>query len=318
MIWKTLLVGLGNIGFNYDNGGIRGGPILSHFHAIKANPNFELICCVDINVNKLTNEIGNVPVFNNLTQAHETSKYDLVIVATPTNTHTDIVREITKFRPKVILCEKPFGLDYIDSKNCFDMICKNEIYLVINYIRCFEPGVHELFKILEKNIYESNLLTGNVAYTGGLYNSASHMVNMLQMLIGYPDEINVLSKGSYRNNDFYGVDFRLRFNNAWVYFQSINESQYSSIELKMNFSNFCLKYLNNGRNIHIHKATDDPLFRDNIYIDPIPEVLTNDFNNYQKYVLQHIDEYLLNKVTVQSDHINALHTLKILNKIRTV
>ena len=85
-----LIVGLGQIGMEYDYGKIKEKSIFTHAHAINKHPNFELIGAVDISEKKRDRfeQLYVTPTFNDIDTALKELKPEIVIIATPTITQS--------------------------------------------------------------------------------------------------------------------------------------------------------------------------------------------------------------------------------------
>ena len=104
-MFKVGLVGLGAVGFKYQHG--KKAKNLTHFDAIHSNPNFKLICGID--PVKPVTWPRSISYASNLRDIKIDS--DIVVVASPTDTHADVVEDICNLKnlPKLILLEKLAG-----------------------------------------------------------------------------------------------------------------------------------------------------------------------------------------------------------------
>ena len=93
---KTIIVGLGRVGIGYDEYSTK--VTLTHYKAIKKHKEFELIGCIEpnkINRNRFIKKY-NAPCYENLSKIKNQIYPELVIIASPTNTHYSIIKEILK------------------------------------------------------------------------------------------------------------------------------------------------------------------------------------------------------------------------------
>ena len=105
-VFRTVLVGLGNIGLKYDINKSKEDFIQTHARAFSLNPGFDLLAGVDINsrtCNSFT-ESYNIKSYNDLEYALLEVKPDLVILSVPTNKQLETIKKIVNcFLPKSIL-----------------------------------------------------------------------------------------------------------------------------------------------------------------------------------------------------------------------
>ena len=110
---SCIIIGIGQIGMEYDYNHIDKSVIYSHAHAIHTHSKFRLLGAVDVSSNqrKRFEKRYSLPAFDNIELALKKFQPDLVVVATPTELHSSIIKEIIKSaKPKIILCEIKFKM----------------------------------------------------------------------------------------------------------------------------------------------------------------------------------------------------------------
>jgi len=135
---KVIIIGLGNIGFSYDKELPKNSYVLTHSRAFHLHPNFNIIGGVDkqlINRNAF-HKIYSTNVYTNINEALKDNKPDVVVIATPAETHFQLINEVFKlFSPEFIVCEKPLGHTLNDSKKIISLCKKNNSKIYVNYMR---------------------------------------------------------------------------------------------------------------------------------------------------------------------------------------
>ena len=147
----TLIIGLGNIGLEYDYYKNK-NYLLSHAKSVYMHKNFELIGGIDpskIQQDKFKLKY-NVNAFSNIDYALKKLDPKLCIISNPTNLHLKTIREVLeKANPIAILCEKPLSYKINDAskivKLCHEKGCK----IYVNYMRRCDPAVIKLRKYLK-------------------------------------------------------------------------------------------------------------------------------------------------------------------------
>jgi predicted dehydrogenase len=181
---NTIIIGLGRIGIGYDE--YTPNVTLTHYKAIKKHKNFKLIGCIDVNKINRDKFIKKykIPCFKNLSEIKDKIYPELAIIASPTDTHYWVIKEILKNHKRItsILCEKPFGSKHEDANKILQICKKNKVKLFVNYMRTADPGVIKTLRIIRSKFNKN--CKGTVFYDGNTLNQASHLINLLQFWFG--------------------------------------------------------------------------------------------------------------------------------------
>ena len=177
---KVLIVGLGQIGLQYDLHLKQDEFSLTHSRAFSSHKNFNLLAGVD-NDNKqrdIFSQTYSLPTYSSLTQALKAHNPDIVVVATSTKTHAEILYKILKSsNPRIILCEKPLSYSLSEAQKMIDLCERSGVSLFVNYIRKSDPGVIEIKKLIESNKFKRNM-KGICWYSKGFVHNGSHLFNL--------------------------------------------------------------------------------------------------------------------------------------------
>ena len=126
---NVLIVGLGQIGLQYDLHLKQDEFSLTHSRAFSSHKNFNLLAGVD-NDNKqrdIFSQSYSLPTYSSLTKALKAHNPDIVVVATSTKTHAEILYKILKSsNPKIILCEKPLSYSLSEAQNLYAHITSED------------------------------------------------------------------------------------------------------------------------------------------------------------------------------------------------
>jgi myo-inositol 2-dehydrogenase / D-chiro-inositol 1-dehydrogenase len=122
-----------------------------HAQAITAHPTSRLIAVSDVNAEaaaKLANSFGaEARTSDNIVND---PSIDAVLIATPTNTHSDFIEAATR-AGKSVLCEKPVDLSLSRAQACQKAAAKTGQPVMIGFNRRFDPNFAALKTALEKN-----------------------------------------------------------------------------------------------------------------------------------------------------------------------
>lgn len=121
--------------------GLGGIAQLVHLPLLSKLPNVEVVGAAEINKNRLKIVGEKFQIKNCYTDYHEminNCKMDAVIIATPTNTHTEIALECIDNK-KHVLIEKPAARTLKETKEIYSAALKNEIMAMVGMNLRFRP-----------------------------------------------------------------------------------------------------------------------------------------------------------------------------------
>ena len=197
---KTALIGCGRIGFLLEKDPLRYKPC-THYGGLKA-AGINITCACDINKERLIEflKLSNISSKKTYTDYRElilNEKPDIVIIATWTDTHSEIGIFAAENGVRVIICEKPIASN-LDHANAFINKCeKNNVFLIINHERRYDTKYLAAKRLIEnkkigeiKSIQASILTPGKIfksklEYGGGpLLHDGTHMIDIIRYLAG--------------------------------------------------------------------------------------------------------------------------------------
>lgn len=196
-MFNTILVGCGAIGAGYRS--LSGKYRLNHLDALTANSFFRVTRVFDVNyLNAL--DAGNrakarpSDLLDELSQC----RADLAVLAGPDYSRKDHVQRLVNNESvKVIVCEKPLGLNKFESDMIIDEISRSGKVLITNYIRSWDDALQKLIKELKNNRY-GQVRQISVIYSNGLRNTGSHL---LALLTAITSRISVIH--AFRDQDLF-------------------------------------------------------------------------------------------------------------------
>jgi len=304
---KTVVIGLGNIGLKYD---IHSKNIETHCKSIIKNPNFNLIAASDTNLDNCLkfSKKYKLPFYKDFKQMILDHEPEFIIISVNTSSHLKIIRGILGLTlPKLILCEKPIGKNFIENQEIVKLCKKNNIKLFSNYIRVADKSTIQFSNLLYKNFLSHKSLKGIIFYSKGIKNTCSHYIFFLISLFGNPTKI-VPDGDKNRINSFdYNVNFTLYFKQTSFSFISFSKYNYELSEMKIFSKKMILNYKDGGKKIYLKK------FDKNKKTKKI--ILDNTLQNYQLNYLNYI-YHNMNKKKLLEDNIKKYTlTMKIIDKI---
>ena len=211
--FTAAVIGCGRIGAGVDNykEDVRPG---SHADAYRNNADVSLVGLVEPTQERrayLAAEYADVPVYEQVSELFASTVPDIVSIASPTQYHYDVLREVVEYAPKAILCEKPLAYDIEHAKEMVQLCEEKGIHLFVNHQRHFDP----LLRSWASKIHAGEIgkvIQGTAFYYNGWFNNGTHLIDLLRVYLG--DIVAV--RGEYNdltswNNDDRDIDARLSF-----------------------------------------------------------------------------------------------------------
>jgi predicted dehydrogenase len=313
---STLLIGLGEIGLNYDFQS-KNKSMLTHAKSIIKHPDFLLVGAIDSSEyqRNIFKRVYKTPVFSSLKKALVKLKPDMVVVALPTKNHHDVINTIIKnYRPKIILCEKPFCNSYAESVK-ISKICKSKrIKLFINYGRHCLPGVIKIKSMISKNLIKSPI-KGNVWFSRGYFNNGSHFIELLNNWMGPIQKIGLLYKKSKKIKKNKFVDFYIKFKKGIINFIENESSNYSHQSIELLSKNKRILW-DHHENLYLQKIVKNRRYPKYQILDKNNKKIDLHVNKIQWHVYDEIAK-VFKKKNYQICKVNdALAVSKVLFKIK--
>jgi len=293
---KTLnaaIIGCGNIAGFYDTPTSK--KILTHAHALMNSKQTKLIACCDINQNNLNTFVDvwgkNIRTYTKLEEMFEKESLDIIVIASITQTHYEILKTILQqTKIKHILCEKPFVSTIQEYGQIIPLIQEEEPNLLINYIRCFDPSLNKIKKLLEKKKL-GNPLYFSTRINKGLYHNGSHMLSLVENFFGEITDFKTTNK-KVINDDVYG--------SFWIQTKTIDgvlinsfENNFALFEMEIICQNGIVKISDSGFKIRVY-AIDEVTKKLQIY-KKYPNTLQFYAKNSLDYLLQKNSKKEMNK-----------------------
>ena len=166
---KVGIVGLGKMGQN-------------HLNELSKNKNFKINALFDMVENKNL----NAPFFINLDEFLNQDN-DIIIIATPTNSHLEIARKVF-CKCKCVLIEKPLALNLNEINEISNLAKDHNVKVGVGFCERFNPAVLALKKELQNeeiisiNIQRFSTYPQRISDVGILQDLAVHDLDLLHFL----------------------------------------------------------------------------------------------------------------------------------------
>jgi len=191
------IIGLGKMG-------------LSHAAIIGAHPSVDFVAVCDTSslILEAFKKYTSVSTYTDYKKMIDNEKLDFVVIATPTKYHYPMVKYAFDNNINVF-CEKPFCLIVSEGEDLVNIAKQKSLVNQVGYHNHFIGTFRELKRLLRANLLGDIVHFTGEAYGpvvtkekggtwrsrpeeggGCLYDYASHVINLIQEILGRPEKIN--------------------------------------------------------------------------------------------------------------------------------
>jgi predicted dehydrogenase len=294
--------------------------VYSHARALSSHPEFKLVGAVDqgFRDRETFKQVYKLPAYETLEQAIANETVDLVVLATPTTTHYELLRELLNISsPKAVLCEKPLSYSIEESRQMLELCALKGVALYVNYMRRSEPGAVEV-KCRIKNSEIAGKVKGIVWYSKGFLHNGSHFFNLIEDWLGEMRSFTLIDAGRSLPNGDAEPDIRVMFEKGEVLFMAAKDENFSLNAIELVADNGRLRYENGGRHIQWTPIERDKELRGYAFLASASEELPSKLNRYQHFVVDQLVEAFRGKTAYLCDGRQALQTLESMQSILKV
>jgi predicted dehydrogenase len=284
--------------------GLGGVAQLVHLPNLIKTPNAELVAVAEVNKNRLLTVSDKFNVkhrFSNYNEMLETSDIEAVIVATPTNTHTDITIDCLN-AGKDVLVEKPLAKTYAEAKKIVDAAKKNKRKLMVgmnlryrpdtmllrSFINSSEIGDPFYIKCgwIRKQSSTEKWFTKKEESGGGvIIDLGIHILDLALWLLDYPEISSVTSQNFHH------------------YTKSVEDTSISCVKCK------------NSAVINMEVSWSLPVEKDYFFLDVFGTKGSFSLNPFKLY--KRVQNDYINLTPTQVDKPNVLFKKSYLNELKS-
>ena len=260
MNYRVAIIGAGRIGATMDD---PWSPhILTHAHGYKACEGFEIVGFVDRNLDKAeaASARWGGTAFGSMEELFETQAIEVVSICLPDELHYATLLALAEKPVKFIFLEKPAVRTVEEADVVRTLYGELPIRVQVNYTRRFVPEIRSIREAIRSGKYGA-FLTGTGYYGKGLLHNGSHMVDLLQFLVG---EVGKVAKVS-EMVDFYDQDpsvsaLLTMCCGGDFYLCHIDSRKFHVFELDLTFERKRIRICGLGTTIEEYSVGDNRLF----------------------------------------------------------
>jgi predicted dehydrogenase len=192
------------------------------------------------------------------------SQTDIIIIATPTDTHYDILKFIPQLEPKIVIAEKPFTHNYKHAKIISELYQRSDIPLAINYTRRYVPTYMKVKKMIQDERFGKST-SCQLIYNRGLKREGSHAINLFNYFFGKFKKGYVLRSTSelicdYSKNDPTFAVCLSYEKCPYVFMFPSDGRNFSIFEINIMFEKGQIKFSDHGTKINIYKLKEEEIY----------------------------------------------------------
>ena len=318
---KVLLVGLGQIAVGYDMDLEETEFCYTHARAFTQHKDFILAGGVDIDEKKRKRftDKYSVASYENIDNALEEEKPNIVVICTPTKEHASTLKVVANFKSvEAIVCEKPISFSIEEAEKMVEECKNNNVKLYINYMRRSESAVKQIKSRIERGEIRKPI-KAMIWYSKGFFHNGSHFMDLLKYWLGPVVKSKLIAAeiNDYEKLD-YDVDAYVEFQKGKGVFMSCWESAYSHYTVELICQNGRLRYEQGGHKITWEGISEDKQIKGYKRISSEIEHIESTMKRYQYWVTSNLAEELANDVgsnNILCTGEDAIETLYDMHKI---
>jgi predicted dehydrogenase len=289
---RAAVVGCGRIGFEFDLDPKR-TYVSTHAKAYDTLKDTVLAAVCDADPARLARCLEKYPHVRGYTSAAEmvrVEKPELLSICTPPTTHRAVFDLAVKAGVKGVFCEKPIAHTASEGKKMAAAAKKKKVILQIGHQRRFDS----LHKQIRESIFSGKwggLQQGNFYYTAGIYNTGSHMFDLLRFFFGDVKWVQAHYNDNRPRTPDPNLDGMLEFKSGKRFsFQAMDVKNYLCFEMNCFFEKARLVLRHSGFSVQLETPQASPYFSG--YKDLLPAKSSLKTDYARNFMIEGIQELI--------------------------
>jgi predicted dehydrogenase len=183
---RVLIVGCGNIAGGFDAERPASALPLTHAGAYWKHGGFRLVACVEPDAARRDAFMQRWLVekgYSTIDAAAAAGPFDLVSLCSPTALHGAHLAALLPLHPRLVFCEKPVTKSAAETEAAVEVCASAGVKMAVNHNRRWAPDIVRLQAELAAGQWGA-VRSAIGLYNKGVLNNGSHLVDLLQMLLG--------------------------------------------------------------------------------------------------------------------------------------
>ena len=260
-MYKAVIIGAGRIASSFD--APKSKNVLTHAHALVKHPRVELVGMMDVDSihGKKEAKKWKTNFYSDLELMLKATSPEIVVIATPDETHLSILLDLMKKNTPLIICEKPVVTKRSDIAKVHLAAKQSKSAVLVNFRRRFDPTINKLRNDLVRGKY-GTVLSANAVYTKGILHNGVHFIDLARHLFGEVRSSNMV----FRVNDLalgapsLGGTATLE-RCSQFYLMNADERKYSVAEFEIFTAKKRFLFFHEGFTLMTEEVVPDPVFK---------------------------------------------------------
>jgi predicted dehydrogenase len=264
-LYKAAVIGLGQIGLNYDFDPKRERPS-SHVSAYQLCPHIELAAAADVRKDqaaRLRQIAPGARFYQSISELLQNHSVDIISICTPAEQHLPGIQYILEnSAAKIIFCEKPLVRSLEEAIVLTQQLQAADCLLVPNLSRRWNSGMQRLKAHISEGKY-GTMQKIHVRYTRGIFNTGAHVFDLLHWWGGQIDRVQVIKRVTTSADKDSDPSFTFHFQigkNVTGFADAFNDEQYYLFEIDLYFAEGKIEVRNSGDDVFYYQVGEHPLF----------------------------------------------------------
>jgi predicted dehydrogenase len=264
------IIGCGNIASRFSNDKKR-GDVVTHAHAYTQSPDVRLVAASDLDQGRLkqfSTKWSVDHVYQDYNQMLAKERLDIVSICSPQQLHYAMCKDAIKHQVRAIFCEKPVVHSLKEVDELAKLVKSSKVVFAVNHSRRWDR-FHQRIASFIKNDGLGKINSMDAYYAGGIANTGTHMVDLIEMLSGSQvHSVKALSKPSDADGRFQQtvndptIDVMLKLRSGInAYLHGVETPKLALFEIDMYGSEGRLRIENSGYEATLWKVQAHPRFK---------------------------------------------------------
>ncbi|OGG74750.1 hypothetical protein A3A37_01365 [Candidatus Kaiserbacteria bacterium RIFCSPLOWO2_01_FULL_52_36] len=259
--YRVAIIGAGRIAAGFDT--LRSRHVLTHAHAIVSNRRLKLVGITDTDEGRGKHEARKweADFYPDMEGMLAYLEPDIVVIATPDETHTDTLLRVLRTHPGLIICEKPAASDPKDIPKIRSAERERGVPVIVNFRRRFDPTVRDIQRDMLRERF-GKIISASALYTKGLFHNGSHAIDLARLFFGEMTNakahfiVDDFEKGSPSVGGVAAFERCPQF-----YLMTGDERYFSLFEFEILTEKKRLRFINEGFSLVSQDVVPDPVFK---------------------------------------------------------
>ncbi len=187
------IMGAGRIAQGFDEPG--GERVLTLAHAVRKSPRLQLAGFYDLLPERAeaAEFKWDCPPTPRDREAWLDAGWDVVLIATPDDSHVADFEAVLHRKPKGVMVEKPLAPNIADAERLVEMACRQSTAVLVDFPRRWHSGVQEVGRLLATNqLGTLRRIHGNCS--GGLRHNGVHLLDLVAAWCPSADGLRLIAR----------------------------------------------------------------------------------------------------------------------------